>query len=57
MSRSLRLGTSATMLIVSSLLLVSCAQPAEVAEEAVEVAQASAPEPEVIEEPRIPPTW
>ena len=45
------------MLIVSSLLLASCAQPAEVAEEAVEVAQAPAPEPEVIEEPRIPPTW
>lgn len=45
------------MLIVSSLLLVSCAQPVEVVEEAVEVAEAPAPEPEVIEEPRIPPTW
>ena len=45
------------MLIVSSLLLASCAQPVEVAEEAVEVAQAPAPEPEIVEEPRIPPTW
>ena len=45
------------MLVVSSLLVASCAQPVEIVEEAVEVAQAPAPEPEVIEEPRVPPTW
>jgi len=45
------------MLVVSSLLVASCAQPVEIVEEAVEVAQAPAPESEVIEEPRVPPTW
>jgi hypothetical protein len=45
------------MLIVSSLLLAACSQPVETVEEAVEVAQTPTPEPEVIEEPRIPPSW
>jgi hypothetical protein len=57
MSGSLRRVTSAAVLLVGSLLLASCAQPVEVVEDAVEVAKAPAPEPDVIEEPRIPPTW
>ena len=57
MSGSFRRVTSAAALLVGSLLLASCAQPVEVAEDAVEVAKAPAPEPDVIEEPRIPPTW
>ena len=57
MSGSLRCVISAAVLLVGSLLLASCAQPVEVVEEAAEVAKAPAPEPDVIEEPRIPPTW
>jgi len=57
MSGSFRRVTSVAVLLVGSLLLASCAQPVEVAEDAVEVAKAPAPEPDVIEEPRIPPTW
>ena len=57
MSGSFRRVTSAAVLLVGSLLLASCAQPVEVAEDAAEVAKAPAPEPDVIEEPRIPPTW
>ncbi len=57
MPGSFRLVTSVVALVLSSLVISSCAEPSEIVGEVADLAQAPATGPEVVEEPRIPPTW